>query len=152
MATYTYSNCDGTNDRIDYIRLLISDTDAANFIFSNEEIEGAYRIQGGTWQSAMRYSSAGGAYLPSLPVSLYRVAALLLDAVASNKSRLSSITQLLDVKLAPEQSAKALRDIAASYREIDDNSGAFAIAEQVHNHWSFRDRVFKQYQRLQGAA
>ena len=147
---FTYNNCDGTNDRIDFVRLLISDTVDLNHVFEDSEIEGAYRIQQNTWQSAQRCSNAGGAYLPSTPVSYYRVAALLLDAIASNKSRLSSITQLLDVKLSPEAAAKALRDMAEGYRELDDNSGAFAIIEQVNNAFSFRDRVWKQYQRLQG--
>jgi hypothetical protein len=151
FMAFSYSNCDGTNDRIDYVRLLISDTVATNHIFEDSEIEGAYRIQGATWQTGMFYSGSGGAFLPSSPVSYYRVAALLLDAIASNKSRLSSITQLLDVKLSPEAAAKSLRDMAECYRDMDDNSGAFAIVEQVQNPWSFRDRVWKQYQRLQGA-
>lgn len=148
---FTYNSCDGTNDRIDFVRLLISDTVDLNHIFEDSEIEGAYRIQQATWQSAQLYSAGGGSYLPSSPVSYFRVAAMLLDAIAANKSRLSSITQLLDVKLSPEASAKALRDMAAGYREIDDNSGAFAIVEQVNNNWSFKQRVWNQYQRLSAA-
>ncbi len=148
--SFTYSNCDGTNDRIDFVRLLISDTVDLNHIFEDSEIEGAYRIQQMTWQSASFYSNTGGSFLPSTPVSYYRVAALLLDAIAANKSRLSSITQLLDVKLSPEVSAKALREIAINYRDVDDNTGAFAIAEQVTNQFTFRQRVWNQYQRLGG--
>jgi len=148
FMAFHYANCDGTNDRIDYVRLLVSDTVDTNHIFEDSEIEGAYRITQLTWQSSMFYSNGGGSILPSVPASVYRVAALLLDSLAANESRLDGVLQVLDIKLSAGVASKSLRDIAAGYRELDDNSGAFAIAEQVTNQWSFKQRVWNQYQRL----
>jgi hypothetical protein len=85
-------------------------------------------------------------------VSFLRVAALALSALASNQSRLASITQLLDVHLAPGVAAKALRDQAAEYRAIDDDAGAFAVIEQVNTSWNMRDRFWAQVQRQGGGA
>lgn len=147
MMSFSYNNCDGSQDNIDFVRLLISDTVNTNHIFEDSEITGAYRIQAATFQSSQTYSGLNGTDLPTTPVSYFRVAALLLDAIASNKARLSSITQLLDVKLAPSVAAKALRDQAQSYRDVDDNSGAFAIIEQVNTSFSFADRFWSQVQR-----
>lgn len=131
---------------ISYVRLLIADTDPSCPIFQDDEINAAYAIQGNVWQSGQFYSPPNGAYVPSSPVSYLRVAALLLDALASNKARLSSITQLLDVKLDPSKASTALRELAQSYRDQDD-MGAFAIIEQCNNDWATRDRWYKQLQR-----
>lgn len=138
----------GANPPIDWPRLLISDTTDTNHIFEDSEITAATVISQQVYQSAQFYSGTQFATLPTTPVDYYRVAALLLDSIAANKSRLASITQLLDVKLAPEAAAKSLRDQAAAYRELSDNSGAFAVIEQVHNMWTFKERFFKQAQRL----
>ncbi len=147
---FTYNQCDGTNNTIDFVRLLISDTQDFNHIFEDSEIQGAYQIQAAQFQSAQFFSPPQGLNLPATPLSYLRVAALLLDSIAANKSRLSSIIQLLDVKLSPSVAAKSLRDQAAAYRETDDNSGAFMIIEQVNDQWSFRDRFWKQVQRQSG--
>lgn len=147
---FTYNFCDGTNDRIDFARLLISDTVDQNHVFENSEIEGAYRIQANQFQSSQFYSGrAGQNNFPSSPVSYLRVAALLLDSIASNKSRLSSIIELLDVKLSPDKAAAALRDQAKAYRETDDDAGAFVIIEQVQyqDTASFKQRWFSTFQR-----
>lgn len=135
--------------QISYVRLLIADTDPSCPIFQDDEITAAYAIQGNVWQSSQFYSGSDGAFYPSSPVSYRRVAALLLDALASNKARLSSVTQLLDVKLDPSKAATALREIAQGYRDEDDN-GAFAIIEQVNNDWALRDRWWKQIARQSG--
>ncbi len=139
----------GANPPIDYPRFLISDTDASNYIFEDSEITMATIIQGLSWQSSMQYSGvAGSTNLPTPPVSYRRVAATLLDSLAANASRLSQITQLLDVQLSPGTAAKALRDQAACLREEDD-AGAFVIIEQVQTGapWAFRDRWWAQIQR-----
>jgi hypothetical protein len=138
------------NSQIDPIRLLIHDTDSANPVFSNEEILLAYTIQGNVFQSAQFWSYPGGAYVPNSPVSYLRVAALLLDSLASNSARLAGVVQLLDVKLDLSKAAVALKDEAKTYREVDDDSGAIFIIEQVNNTWSFKQRWWKQFQR--GAA
>jgi hypothetical protein len=67
--------------------------------------------------------------------------------MASNKAYLASVQQLLDVKLDPAKASNALRAMAKEYLEMDDNSGAFMIIEQVNDQWSFRDRFWKAWQR-----
>lgn len=107
----------------------------------------ATAIQALTWQSSMFYSGTlGQATLPSPPLSYRRIAATLLDSLASNAARLSQITQLLDVKLAPGVAAKALRDQAQCFRDEDD-AGAFVIIEQVVDTWSFKQRWWATVQR-----
>jgi hypothetical protein len=145
--SFSYNSCDGTNDTIDLVRLLISDTQSLNHIFEDTEIQGAYRIQAAQFQSAQFYSGPGGKNLPTSPVSYLRVAALLLDSVAANKSRLASIKQLLDVKLDSSDAAIQMRETAAEYRQVDDDAGAFMIIEQVNDAFSFRDRFWKTVQR-----
>lgn len=146
--SFSYHNCDGTQDNIDLVRLLISDTVDLNHIFEDSEITGAYRVTG--FQSSQFYSGLNGAVLPSAPVPYRRVAATLLTSLASNKSRLSSITQLLDVHLSPSVAAKSLRDQAQSLLDQDDNDGSFAIIEQVNGVFSFRERFWHQDERLGG--
>lgn len=146
MFSYQY----GLHPEIDYPRLLISDTQAENHIFEDSEIQAATALQACQFQSGMFYSWPAGRNLPNTPVSYLRVAAILLDALAANKSRLSSVTALLDVQLAPDKAAVALRDQAKQYRELDDDAGAFVIIEQCNNFWSMRDRFWKQVQRQSG--
>jgi hypothetical protein len=147
---FSYKSCDGTQNQIDFVRLLCSDTQDLNHVFEDSEILGAYQIQAAQFQSSQFYSFAAGQNLPQSPVSYLRVSALLLDALAANKSRLASIKQLLDVRLDASDAAIQLRATAAQYRETDDNSGAFFIIEQVQqgDSFSFRDRFWAQVQRL----
>jgi hypothetical protein len=91
-----------------------------------------------------------GQNIPTSPVSYLRVSALLLDSLAANKARLASIKQLLDVKLDSSDASIQLRATACEYRDVEDNSGAFMIIEQVNDEWSFRDRFWKQVQRQSG--
>jgi hypothetical protein len=135
---------------IGYVRLLIGDTNSAKAIFSDEEITAAYNIQASQFQSSMFFSYPSGNNLPSTPVSYLRVAALLLDSLASSKSRLASVVQILDVKLDVSKAAEALRDQAKAYRDTDDDAGAFAIIEQCNNAWSFKQRFWSQVQRQSG--
>ncbi len=145
----------GNNPAIDYPRLLIADTDPVQPIFQDEEILAVEQIVRQPFQSGMFFSTPNGPVgggtlgtaLPQLPIPYYRVAAILLNSIAANKARLSSIMQLLDVKLDPSKAAKALQDQAKAYLDLDDNSGAFMIIEQINNDWSFRDRFWKQWQR-----
>jgi len=145
--SFSYSSCDGTNDTIDLVRALIADTVAQGHIWEDSEILGFYRIQGLQFQSSQFFNAPAGSNLPSTPVSILRVAALMLDATANNQAKLAAISQLLDVHLAPAVAAKALHDQAAALREVDDNSGAFAIIEQVHTAWDFRQRFWNEVAR-----
>lgn len=134
-----------------YVRLLIPDTNSASPIFQDDEIQGFLDINQMTWQSSMFSSYAGGSVnLPCTPSNFLRAAALALRALAGNAARLAAVTQLLDVHLAPAAAAAALNKQADSYMEMDDNSGAFAIAEQVTTVWAFRDRWLAMLQRQTG--
>jgi len=119
------------------------------YLFEDSEIMAAATIETSVWQSAQFYSFQGG--LTTLPnpnvIPWRRIAATLLDSLAANNARLAAITQLLDVKLAGGVAAKAFRDQAAALRLADDNSGSFAIAEQVHNQFTWRERFWKTIQR-----
>jgi len=144
--TYDFAS----NPTVSNIRLLISDTDSSNYVFEDAEITAAYSIQQSQFQSAQFYTPPAGANLPASPVSYLRVAALLLDAMAANSSKLAMFTRILDVEMAPQNAAKMLREQAKQYRDTDDESGAFMVIEQVNNGWNLRDRYWKQVQRQQG--
>ena len=132
-----------------YIRSLIPDTVAPG-IFSDEEITGFQAINSMTWQSSMYYSYQGGAInLPCTPSNILRAAAIALNVLAGNSSRLSAVIGLLDVKLSATVGDK-LRKQAQAYLDLDDNSGAFAIFEQTGTVWAFRDRWINQLQRQTG--
>ncbi len=150
LPMFSYNSCDGTQNQIDFVRLLVSDTQSLNHVFEDSEILGAYQIQAAQFQSSQFYSFAAGQNLPQQPLSYLRVAALLLDALAANKSRLASIKQLLDVRLDASDAAIQLRATAKGYRETDDNSGAFFVIEMVQqgDPFSFKDRFWSQVQRL----
>jgi hypothetical protein len=136
-----------------YVRLLIPDTNQASPIFQDDEIQGFMDINSMTWQSSMFYSyQAGSPSLPQSPSNFLRAAALALNTLAGNSSRLAAVTGLLDVKLAPAAAAKALQDAAQRYLDMDDNSGAFVILEQCTTSWGFRDRWWSQLQRQTGGA
>jgi hypothetical protein len=145
----------GANPAIDYPRLLVSDTQIENHIFEDEEIQAATQIQQLFFQSGMFYSGAGptggnviGTFtFPNPPTSYLRVAAFLLNALAANKSRLASIKQMLDVKLDSSDAAIQCRATAQMYLDMDDNSGAFVIIEQVHDYQTYQERFWKQVQR-----
>ena len=158
-GTFTYGPAGSPptiNPPIDYVRILVADTNEFNaagqptYIFSDQEIQMLTQINASTFQSSMFYSGPGGQFVPPSPPDYYRIAALALDSIASNKARLASIQQLLDVKLDPSKAAAALMAQANAYRDISDNAGAFAIIEQVNDYWSFADRFWKQVQRQQG--
>jgi hypothetical protein len=146
---FSYNQCDGSQNQIDFVRLLCSDTQTVNHVFEDSEILAGYQIQAAQFQSSQFYSFSAGQNLPPSPVSYLRVAALLLDALAANKSRLASIKQLLDVRLDASDAAIQLRATAHQYRETDDNSGAFFIIEQVQTNdpFSFKDRFWSTVQR-----
>lgn len=145
----SFSYTSGANPTIDYIRMLIGDTVDAGHIFEDAEITSAYAIQAAQFQSGMRYSGAGGANLPSQPISYLRVAAILLKSLASSKARIT-VSKLLDANITPAQAAKALRDQANDWLEQDDNAGAFIILEQCFTGPGFIDRYYKQVQRQVG--
>ena len=149
---FSYGN--GSNPPIDYPRMLISDTTQLGpqgqrvYAFDDGEILAAYQIEGFVWQSSMTYSGVGGVnqFQPP-PVAPYRrVAATLLDCLAANQARLAIVSGILDVKINGA-AAKQMKEQAAYLRQVDDESGAFVIIEQVNDWPSFRDRWWKTVQR-----
>jgi hypothetical protein len=153
-GTFTYQG--GLNPPIDFPRFIISDTQefAADgttpiYVFSDQEILTATKIEMSVWQSGQFWSGPQGVtpLQNSQVIPWRRIGATLLDSMAANKAKLSSVLQILDVKLNPNLAAKALMDQAAALREADDNSGAFVLIEQVNDWWSFSDRYWKTVQR-----
>lgn len=151
MFTYQF----GANPPIDYPRLLVSDTQQFDtdgvtpiYLFEDSEILAATKIELSFYQSAQFYQPGRGltTYQGSV-VPWRRIAATLLDSLAANSARLGAITQLLDVKLSPGIAAKAYRDQAQALRDADDNSGSFAVVEQVNTTASWRDLFWKTVQR-----
>lgn len=148
---FTYQG--GANPQIDYIRLLIPDTDPTQPIFDDTEIESFYQIQASVFQSGMFFSGQQGRNLPGTPVDYYRVAALALDVMANNKAKLGAVSKLLDVSLQDiGKLVDAIRSGARAYREQSDDAGSFMIIEQTNTDWSFRDRWWKQWQRQSAGA
>lgn len=140
----------GANPPIDYVRFLIPDMVDVGHIFEDSEIQMATAMQSLVWQSGQRYSGvAGVASLPTPPVSYRRIAALMIDSIANDRARLSSITKLLDVELSPGEAAKALRAGAQCLRDEDD-AGAFVVIEQVQQPFGFKERWWAQMARQYG--
>ena len=151
----TFSYNFGANPSIDIPRLLCSDTvefapDGTTPIYicaDQEYVMFAYVVSQ-VWQSAQFFSGPLGlSGLPSNPVNYLRQAAMALDSLAANKSRLASVKKLLDVQMDSSDAAIQLRATAAEYRAVDDESGALVIIEQVNDAFSFRDRFWKTVQR-----
>ena len=154
-ATFSYQG--GLNPPIDYPRLMISDTNqflpdgvTPGYVFADQEITAITNMLVLVNQSAQFYSPPISRQIPNSPVSYWRIAAALLDCMASNKAKLASITRILDVELDPSRAAKFLMAQAAEYRKLDDESGGIWIIEQVNNDWTLMDRYWKQVQRQQG--
>jgi hypothetical protein len=143
------------NPQVALVRALIPDTvddpPTMPCKFSDREIMAFYQIQQMQFQSSMFFSGSAGRNLPLSPVSILRVAALALDALAGLAARSGGVTKLLDVSLQPmERNAIQLRAQAMQYRQVDDESGAFVIFEQCTTVWAFRNRFWAQVQRQTG--
>jgi len=158
--SFSYHNCDGSQDQIDFPRLLVSDTTQFGpdgttpiYIFRDSEITGVIRLQGLNFQSGMFYSATSpagavmGTNLPTSPVSYLRVAATLLDSLAANMARLANALKVLDVQVNTQFASQELRALAEHYRSVDDDAGAFMIIEQVNNSFSLKDRFWASVQR-----
>ena len=135
--TYDFS----TSPAIANVRLLVGDTDAANPVFQDAEVNAALQAE-----SSQNMILGLSGFSPNPPVQqLYcyrRSAAWLLNALAANLSRLGSvISQLLDVKLAPGIASKELRSQAQALIDQEMNAGYFAVSVMVVNPFSMRERL-----------
>jgi hypothetical protein len=137
----------GSNPQIDYPRLIIADTDAAKPVFQDEEILSMYQID----QIFIFTPNGQGAVTTFSQSSYRRVAAGLLESLAANRARLANTLKVLDVEVDTRQAAKDLRETAKQLRDVDENSGAFAIVESCPDVFTTRERVNKMFQRLYGA-
>jgi len=138
-------------DPISKVRLLVADTDSTNPVFTDDEVNLAIiQETSNTLFISAQAIPTGVNVSPPIPqvVSYWRAAALLLDALAANKSRLAAINNLLDVKINAEKAAQELRLTAKEYRDRENNAGHFAIAEMVNDIFAARERVWKQLLRL----
>lgn len=72
----------------------------------------------------------------------WHVAAVLLLALAGNKSRLAGALEVLDIKISLAAAAKELRETAKLFQAQDDN--VFAIAEVVNTPAAGRERWLNQ--------
>lgn len=145
MFTYDFQ----TQPLLSQVRMLIPDTVAPG-IFSDEEVNQAIYIESSQGLYASGQAVPGGnSVSPGCQVySIRRAAALLVDCIAGNWSKLAVIEQLLDVKLNGPAAGKALRDHAEGLRRTEAMSGAFAIAEWVVDNFTAQERVYKQMLRL----
>jgi hypothetical protein len=147
--------------QIDYPRLLVQDTnqfviDASGnvttqraYIFEDQEILGMTRVVGNVYQSSMTYNYPLTIQVPASPISYIRVAAYLLNSLAANTARLSGILQILDVKLSMKDATAALQKQAQAWLDLDDDTGAFVIIEQVQqgDDAGFANRFWAEVQR-----
>ena len=140
-----------TYPELSRVRLLIADTDATKPIFNDDEINQFIYMTSSQaiYASSMAAPTGNVGPVPVQVYSFYRAAAAALDSIAGSRARLASVTQLLDVKLDPSKAAKALHDQAQAWRDLEDNMGHFAIAEQVNDQFGARERVWKQFLRLE---
>lgn len=135
-----------TDPTLSQVRMLIADTDPANVIFSDEEVWQALNLENS--QNLMHLGTGYGVAVP-LVYSVFRAAALLLETLASNASRLAGALMVLDIKLETGQASIQLRTTAKEYRDREMNSGAFAVVEMVPNDFAARERVWNQMLRQQ---
>lgn len=120
MFTYDPSTSAGR------VRLLATDTDSDNAIFTDDEID---------------------AFLALEDDNVKRAAATALDQIASSEALIQKRIKLLDLQTDGPAVAKALREHAAALRKQADDeeiTGAFDYAEMVVNPFSARDRLWNQ--------
>lgn len=108
------------------VRLMIADTVDAGHTFEDNEIAAFLDINDGS----VRFAAADA-----------------LDSLAANYARLAKRIKVLDIDVDTKDAAKALREQAKALREQEDDSGNVEIAELVTNHFSARERIWKQFQR-----
>jgi hypothetical protein len=131
MPPFTY---DVTTDR-GRVRLLITDRDAANEIFNDNEID---------------------AFLALMDNNVFRAAAIALFQIAASEALLLKVIKLLELTTDGARVADSLRGLALEYQEKADLAeagevgGAFDYAEMVYDEFSFRERLAKEALRAGG--
>jgi hypothetical protein len=129
MYTYDHLVTSNLND----VRLIIADTDSTNPQFQDEQISRFLGITG---------------------TNVLRAAAMALTVIASNESMVQKQVSLLGLSTNGPAVAADLRKHAAWLMEQAEYyeaqaGGAFDVAEQVVDVFTFRERVIKQWERMQ---
>jgi len=124
MPPFTYVV---TTDR-GKVRLLITDRDAANEIFNDDEID---------------------AFLSMMSSSVFRAAAVALFQIAASETLVQKRIKLLELSTDGPAEAEALRKLALEYQEKADlaeaaEGGSFDYAEMVYDDFSYRERLEKE--------
>lgn len=135
------------------VRMLVPDTDATHPIFNDDEVNQALYLTSSQGLYVAAQAAAGGSNRNTTPLiySVRMAAALLIDALASNKAKLAVVEQILDVKIDPSRAQKALHEQAECLRDQERKLGSFAIAEVVTDSFSARERWYAQILRIEGA-
>jgi hypothetical protein len=105
------------------VRLIISDLDRENLMFSGDEIDAFLSLEDG---------------------SVKRAAAQALDAIASNEALVQKKIKLLDLQTDGPAVAKALREHATALRAQDDtegDDGGFDVVEMITSPSAWREQV-----------
>jgi len=105
------------------VRLLISDTDVSNEVFTDTEISTFLTLEGD---------------------SVYLAAAQALDTLASNEVLVQKRIKMLDLSTDGPAESRELRARASSLRDQHDDVTDFDIAEMVVDDFSARERLAKQ--------
>jgi hypothetical protein len=131
---------------ISRVRRMISDTDATQPVYQDDEINDALQMF-----SSQNVIIGLTGFAPAVPVvqvySHRRAAADLISGIAANKGRLGLVQQILDVKIDAAKIADALRAIAADLIKREENDGFFAVSEMVQDPFSMRERLWKMLYR-----
>lgn len=144
--TYDFTNY----PQLSTVRLLVGDTNPAQPIFQDAEVNAAMQIEssGNVGYPSVIIGLTG--YAPAVPVqqviSYRRSAALLLRSIGTTKAR-NLVESVLDVKMNGAAAAAALGKIADQYIEDEMNAGYFAISEMVQDSFSMRERLWKMLYR-----
>jgi len=131
MPPFTYD----VNTNRGRVRLLITDRDAANEIFDDNEID---------------------AFLAMVSNSVFRAAAVALFQIAASETLVQKRIKLLELTTDGPSEAEALRKLALEYQEKADlaeaaeEGGSFDYAEMVYDDFSFRERLAKEALRAGG--
>lgn len=135
--------------QISTVRLLVGDTVDENHIWEDAEVNAALQFESSQGAGVMMALSGYQRVAP-LVYSYRRAAAMLLDGLASHRTRLGGALKVLDISVDLTKAGEALRDQAKTLRETEASSGSFAVAEMVQDAFSARERFWKQNLRIYG--
>lgn len=136
----------GANPSIDVVRFLVADTVDAGHVFEDSEIEMVANLVCPTFAIV---PTGGGQTMRTANASYRFVAAALLESLASNQARLATALKVLDITVDAGKAAQELRKQAEAMRNAERMDGSFALVEQVPDQFAARERLWKQWVRLQ---